>query len=129
MPTGAGEDVFSPQSQSTLKLWADLHLSDEDVDDVFTDEEGKGIRQTPLPVPGKRSHLSSDKEKSPRKKAKVEISNLYGANPSTPAKGIDISGKGDGATGKGDGAAGEGDEDPEPKKAPKHKKNKKNKKK
>ena len=35
-----GEDAFSPQSQNALKLWADLHLSDKDVDDKFTDDEG-----------------------------------------------------------------------------------------
>ena len=124
---GVSEDVFSPQSQSTFKLWADLHLSDEDVDDMFTDDEGKGRHQTPLPAPGKRSHLSSDDEKSPSKKAKL-VSNLYGATASTSAKGVDITGKGDGAARKGDGTAGEGDEDSESK-AHKHKKTKKNKKK
>ena len=71
-----------------FQLWADLDLSDQDVDDTFTDEEGKDRCQTPLPAPGKRSHLSSDNEKSPSKKVKLDVSNLYGANPSTSAKGI-----------------------------------------
>ena len=125
---GIGEDVFSPQSQSTFKLWADLELSDQDVDDTFTDEEGKDRHQTPLPVPGKHSHLSSDEEKSPSKKAKLDVSNLYGATLNTSAKGVGITGKGNGTTGKDDGTAGKGDEDPELK-AHKHKKTKKNKKK
>ena len=124
-PTGVGENVFSPESQSTFKLWADLNLSD--VDDTFTDEEGQDRHQTPLPVPGKRSHLSSDDKKSPSKKAKL-VSNLYGAPPGTSAQGVGITGKDEGTTGKGDGSAGEGDEDSESK-APKHKKSKKSKKK
>ena len=127
-PMGIGGEVFSPQSQSTFKLWADLHLSDQDVDDTFTNEEGKDRHQTPLPVPGKHSHLSSDDEKSPSKKAKLDVSNLYGVTPNTSAKGVSVTGKGDGAAGKGDGAAGKGDEDPESK-THKHKKTKKSKKK
>ena len=127
VPTGVGENVFSPQSQSTLKLWANLNLSDEDVDDTFTDEEGKDRHQTPLPVPGTHSHLSSDDKKSPSKKAKL-VSNLYGAPPSTSAKGVDVTGKDEGTTRKGDGTAGEGNEDSESK-AHKQKKTKKNKKK
>ena len=125
MPTGVGKNVFSPESQSTFKLWADLNLSD--VDDTFTNEEGQDRHQTPLPAPGKHSHLSSDDEKSPSKKAKL-VSNLYGAPPSASAQGIGVTGKDEGATGKGDGSAEEGDEDSESK-AHKHKKSKKNKKK
>ena len=94
-PTGVSKDVFSPQSQSTLKLWADLNLSDKDVDDTFTDEEGQDRHQTPLPAPGKRSHPHSDDEKSPSKKAKL-VFNLYGAPPSTSAKGVSITGKDEG---------------------------------
>ena len=75
-----------------------MDLSDQDVDDTFTNEEGKDRRQTPLPVPEKHSHLSSDDEKSPSKKAKLDVSNMYGATPSTSAKGVGITGKGDGAT-------------------------------
>ena len=40
-PEGVSKDVFSPHSQSSIKLWATMDLSDEDVDDTFTDEEGK----------------------------------------------------------------------------------------
>ena len=127
-PTSVGEDAFSPQSQSALKLWADLHLSDKDVDDKFTDDKGTDRHQTPLPAPGKCSHLSSDNEKSPTKKAKLDVSNLYGATPSTSGKGIGATGKSDGAARKGDGAVGEGDGDSESK-THKHKKSKKNKKK
>ena len=89
---------------------------------------GRDRCQTPLPVPGKRSHLSSDDEKSPSKKAKLDVSNLYGTTPNTSAKGIGVTGKGNGAVGKGNGAAEKGNEDPESK-AHKHKKTKKNKKK
>ena len=128
-PTGIGKDVFSLQSQSTLQLWADLNLSDQDIDDTFSDEEGKDRHQTLLPVQGKRVHLSSDDEKkSPSKKAKLDISNLYDATPSTSTKGVGATGKGDGATQKGDGDAGKGGDDPESK-AHKHKKTKKSKKK
>ena len=126
MPTGVSEDAFSPQSQSALKLWANLHLSDEDVDDKFTNNEGKDRRQTPLPAPEKHFHLSSDDEKSPSKKAKLDVSNLYGATPGTSGKGIGATRKDDGAARKGDGTAGEGNEDSESK-AHKHKKSKKTK--
>ena len=112
---GVGKDAFSPQSQSAFKLWVDLHLSDEDVDDKFTDNEGKDRRQTPLLAPGKHSHLSSDDEKSPSKKAKLDVSNLYGATPGTSGKGVGATWKDNGAARKGDGTAGEGDEDSESK--------------
>ena len=49
----ASKDTFSPHSQSSLKLWATMNLSDEDVDDTFSDVEGQDNRQTPLPCPGK----------------------------------------------------------------------------
>ena len=120
-PAGIGKDVFSPHSQSSIQLWATMDLSDEDVDDTFTDEEGKDKCQTPLPPPGKRSHHSSDDEKSPSKKAKLDVSNLYGTTHSTLSKG-------DGNAGKGDGSDGTSN-DPEKSKAQKHKKVKKNKKK
>ena len=118
---GVGKDVFSLHSQSSIKLWATMDLSDEDVDDTFTDEEGKDKCQTPLPPPGKRSHHSSDDEKSPSKKAKLDVSNLYGTAQSTFSKG-------DGNAGKGDGGDGVSD-DLKKSKAQKHKKVKKNKKK
>ena len=38
VPTGVSKDVFSPQLQSSIKLWANMDLSDQDVDDTFTDE-------------------------------------------------------------------------------------------
>ena len=99
---------------------------------MFTDDEGKDRCQTPLPAPGKRSRLSSDKEKekSPSKKAKLDVSNLYGDPTGTSAKGVGTTGKGDGATGEDNGTAGKGDKDKDPEpKAHKHKKAKKNKKK
>ena len=66
----ASKDVFSPHSQSSLKLWATMNLSDEDVDDTFSDEEGQDNHQTPLLHPGKHPHDSSDDEASPSKRTK-----------------------------------------------------------
>ena len=43
----ASKDVFSPHSQSSLKLWATMNLSNEDVDDTFSGEEGQDNRQMP----------------------------------------------------------------------------------
>ena len=78
------------------------------MDDTFTDDEGKDRRQTPLLAPGKRSHLSSDDEKSPSKKAKLDVSNLYGDPTGTSTKGIGATGKGNGTAGGDDGTAGKG---------------------
>ena len=93
-----------------------MNLSDEDVDDTFSDEEGQDNRQTPLPHPGKHPCDGSDDEASPSKRTKLDVSNLYGATN-------DISSKGD--VGKGDGVP----DDPEKSKAKKTKKTKKTKKK
>ena len=93
-----------------------MNLSDEDVDDTFSSEEGQDNRQTPLPRLGKRPHDGSDDEASPSKRTKLDVSNLYGAANDIPSKG-DV--------GKGDGAS----DDPEKSKAKKPKKAKKTKKK
>ena len=54
-----------------------MNLSDDEVDDSFSDTE-EGKCQTPLPPATKRPHGSSDDEtKSPSKKPKVDVSNLY----------------------------------------------------
>ena len=92
----ASKDTFSPHSQSSLKLWATMNLSDEDVDDTFSDEEGQDNRQTPLPRPGKHPRDGSDDEASPSKRTKLDVSNLYGAANDIPSKG-DV-GKGDGTS-------------------------------
>ena len=76
-PTTA-EVVFSPHSQNALHLWEQLDLSDGE-EDIFSDEEKEGKRQAPLPTPGKRPCDGSDDERSPSKKAKVDISDLYSA--------------------------------------------------
>ena len=108
----ASKDIFSPHSQSSLKLWATMNLSNQDVDDTFTGEEGQDNRQTPLPHPGKRPRNGSDDEASPSKRTKLDVSNLYGAAHDIPSKG-DV--------GKGDGTS----NDPEKSKAKKTKKTKK----
>ena len=109
VPTGVGAEAFSQESQGTFKLWADLHLSDEDVEDRFTDNKDSNKHQTPLlTVPGKCSRLGSDDEKSPSKKAKLDVSNLYGAASGTSNKGVGTTGKGDGAAVQDDGATGAG---------------------
>ena len=92
----ASKDIFSPHSQSSLKLWATMNLSDEDVDDTFSGEEGQDNRQTPLPCPGKCPRDGSDDEASPSKRTKLDVSNLYGAANDIPSKG-DV-GKGDGTS-------------------------------
>ena len=89
MPSGV-KGVFSPHSQNSLSLWAQMDLSDRDVEDTFSDEEKEGKHQAPLPTPGKHPCDSSDDEKSPSKKTKVDVSDLYGA-----ATKVD-KGKGDG---------------------------------
>ena len=117
VPTPSGAKVvFSPHSQNSLSLWAQMDLSDGDVEDTFSDEEKEGKRQAPLPAPGKRPHDSSDDEKSPSKKTKVDVSDLYGT-----ATKLD--------KGKGDGGLTDAEESKtsKPKKAKKNKK-KKNKK-
>ena len=73
-----------------------MNLSDEDVDDTFSDEEGQDNRQTPLPHPGKHPHDGSDDKASPSKRTKLDVSNLYSAANDIPSKG-DV-GKGDGAS-------------------------------
>ena len=117
MPSGA-KVVFSPHSQNSLSLWAQMDLSDGDVEDT-SDKEKEGKCQAPLPAPGKRPCDSSDDEKSPSKKTKVDVSDLYGA-----ATKVD--------KGKGNGALTDAEESKtlKPKKAKKNKKkkNKKNKK-
>ena len=85
-----------------------MNLSDEDVDDTFSDEEGQDNRQTPLPHLGKHPHDGLDDEASPSKRTKLDVSNLYGAAN-------DILSKGD--VGKGDGMS----DDPEKSKAKKNK--------
>ena len=112
----ASKDIFSLHSQSSLKLWATMNLSDEDVDDTFSDGEGQDNCQTPLPCPGKHPHDGSDDKASPSKRTKLDVSNLYGAANDIPSKG-DV--------GKGDGVS----DDPEKSKAKKTKKTKKTKKK
>ena len=77
-PTAA-EVVFSPHSQNALNLWKQLDLSDGEVEDTFSDEEKEGKCQAPLPTPNKHPHDGSDDKKSPSKKAKVDVSDLYGA--------------------------------------------------
>ena len=77
-PSGV-KGVFSPHSQNSLSLWAQMDLSDGDVEDTFSDEEKEGKHQAPLPTPGKHPRDSSDDEKSPSKKTKVDVSDLYGA--------------------------------------------------
>ena len=93
-----------------------MNLSDEDVDDTFSDEEGQDNRQTPLPRLHKHPHDGSDGEASPSKRTKLDVSNLYGAADDIPSKG-DV--------GKRDGAS----DDPEKSKAKKTRKAKKTKKK
>ena len=93
-----------------------MNLSDEDVDDTFSDEEGQDNHQTPLPHPGKHPRDGSDDEASPSKRTKLDVSNLYGAANDIPSKG-DV--------GKGDGTS----DDPEKSKTKKTKKAKKTKKK
>ena len=93
-----------------------MNLSDEDVDDTFTDEEDQDRRQTPLLPPGKCPHGSSDDEKSPSKKTKLDVSNLYRPDDDAPSQGNE---------GEGDGAS----SNPEKSKAQKPKKAKKSKKK
>ena len=112
----ASEDIFSPHSQSSFKLWATMNLSDEDVDDTFSDREDQDNHQTPLPHPGKHPCDGSDDEASPSKRTKLDVSNLYSAANDIPSKG-DV--------GKGDGAS----DDPEKSKTKKTKKAKKAKKK
>ena len=73
-----------------------MNLSDEDVDDTFSNEEGQDNRQTPLPRLGKHPRDGSDDEVSPSKRTKLDVSNLYGATDDIPSKG-DV-GKGDGAS-------------------------------
>ena len=92
----ASKDIFSPHSQSSLKLWATMNLSNEDVDDTFSGEEGQDNRQTPLPHPGKHPRNGSDDEASPSKRTKLDVSNLYGAANDIPSKG-DV-GKGNSAS-------------------------------
>ena len=83
MPAG-GKSVFSPHSQSAFSLWKDMDLSDDEVDDSYSITEGKC--QTPLPPATKHPHGSLDDEtKSPSKKSKVDVSNLY--NPGTGSEG------------------------------------------
>ena len=120
MSLGMDRSVFSTQSQNSMSLWASLGLSDEDVDDTFTNGEQPDNHQTPLPPPGKCPLDSSDKEESPSKKAKLDTSNLYDASDKSPSQG-------DG--GKTDGAASDQGKSKahKPKKAKKSKK-KKNKK-
>ena len=109
-------DVFSPQSQNSMSLWASLNLSNEEMDDIFTNEEGQNNHQTPLLPPGKCQHNSTDENKSPSKKAKLDMSNLYRPDSDVPSEGG--RGKTDGIT-----------SDPEKSKAHKPKKAKKSKKK
>ena len=74
----AAEVVFSPHSQNALHLWEQLDLSDGEGEDIFSDEEKEGKHQAPLPTPSKCPRDGLDDERSPSKKAKVDISDLYG---------------------------------------------------
>ena len=74
----AAEVVFSPHSQNTLPLWEQLDLSNGEGDDVFSDEEKEDKHQAPLPTASKRPRDGLDDERSPSKKTKVDISDLFG---------------------------------------------------
>ena len=150
VPAAAGASAPNQEPVSSMKLWEDLHLSDEDVEDRFTDDEDpKSL--IPLPTPGKHPHPGSDDEKSAVKKTKLDIADLYGAVASTSDKGA-VAGTSDkgadgtkedegitaqdgGATRADDGAMGAGIKDTGAgggdtgSKSPKHKKSKKKKKK
>ena len=64
-----------------------MNLSDEDVDDTFSNEECQDRCQTPLPSLGKHPCDCSDDEWSPSKKTKLDVSNLYGAGDGSPSQG------------------------------------------
>ena len=83
----ASKDVFSPHSQSSLKLSATMNLSDEDVDDTFSGKEGQDNHQTPLSCPGKCPRDGLDDEAFPSKRTKLDVSDLYGATHDIPSKG------------------------------------------
>ena len=80
-PTPIGKiSMFSPHSRQALNLWKDLEFSD-DSEEYHSGGEEKSIS---LPPSMKRQHGSSDEEnKTPVKKSKVDISNLYGTNGGT----------------------------------------------
>ena len=50
MPSGVDRDILSPHSRNSMSLWATLNLSDDDVEDTFTDEENQNCQTPQLPL-------------------------------------------------------------------------------